>query len=349
MLALIQSFFHWWGAELASCLPRKLRFERAWAGNDLVLHLDEHEAVLARERNDGSVEILERLPRARAKPGAEQRGAPVRLRLPAERALRLSIALPAAALENLREAVSFQLDRYTPFQADQVHVACTAGERGAADERVAVATTLVERPVVARAIAEARRLGFAVRAVEVEAAEPRGKADLLPLPELRTRSLSQFALTGAAALLVLALAAAAASYPFFREEARADAVQQRLATARVKAEEAQKLEQEIAAERAAANFLVDRKRATPMAVDILAELTRIAPDDTWLSSAEYSGKDVQITGISRSASALLGRFEQSTLLRNAQFRSPVTPDAASGNEHFVISADVAGADAGSSP
>ena len=341
-LALVQSFFHWWGTELAACLPQWLRIERAWSGNDLVLHLDEHEGVLARERADGSVEILERLA-AGAKGGTERRGAAVRLRLPAERALRLVLPLPAAALENLRDAVSFQLDRYTPFEASQVYLACTAGEREDDGDRVAVAATLVERPIVARAIASAQQLGFAIRAVEVEGAGPRAKADPLPLPELRTRSRGQFALTAAAALLLVALAVAAASYPFVREEARAAAVQQRLAAARTKAEAAQKLEQEIDAEKAAANFLVDRKHATPMALDLLAELTRIAPDDTWLSSASYSGKEIQITGLARSASALLGRFEQSKLFKNAQFRSPVTPDAASGDEHFVISVGVAGA------
>jgi general secretion pathway protein L len=210
---------------------------------------------------------------------------------------------------------------------------------------VSVATTVVERSIVARALGEARRLGFAVRAVEIEAAEPRAKPDLLPLPELRTRSFGQFALTGAAALLVAVLAAAAALYPFVREGARADALQQSLAAVRVKAEAVQRLEKGIESERAAANFLVDRKRTAPMAVDLLAELTRIAPDDTWLSSAQYTGNQIQITGLSRSASALIGRFEQSKIFANAQFRSPVTPDQASGDEHFVISADVAAAGA----
>lgn len=335
-LALIQAFLHWWGAELAACLPHWLRIERAWAGNDLVLFVGEHEAVLTRERSDGGVDVIERLGGAPSRHTGS-----VRLRLPAERALRLVLKLPAAALENLRDAVSFQLDRYTPFQADQVYFTCAVGERDG--ERIDVATTLVERPIVARALAEARHLNFSVRAVEIEAAEARAEADVIPLPELRTRSLGQFAVTAAAALLLLALAAAAASYPFVREEARADLVQKSLASVRVKAEAAQKLEKEIEAEKQAANFLVDRKHTAPMALQLLAELTRIAPDDTWLSSAQYSGKDLQITGLSHSASALLGRFEPSNILKNAQFRSPVTPDATSGDEHFVISVSVAGA------
>jgi len=339
-IALLQGFFHWWGAELLSCLPRWMRFERAWSGNDLVLHLDEREAILARERSDGSAEILRRLS-AQAPRSAGRGGTLVRLRLPAGRALRFVLLLPAAALENLREAVAFQLDRYTPFEANQVYLTCAVRESDG--DHVAVATTLVERPIVERAIADAKNLGFLVRAVEVDAAEPRGKADTLPLPELRTRSLGQSALTAAAALLMLVLAAAAIAVPFLREEAAADAVQKQLAAVRAKAEAAQKLEKEIAAERQAANFLADRKRSSPMALDLLAELTRIAPDDTWLSSVSLTGKQVQITGLSRSASALLGRFEQSKVFSNAQFRSPVTPDQATGDEHFVISTDVAGA------
>ncbi|HXQ52418.1 MAG TPA: PilN domain-containing protein [Stellaceae bacterium] len=343
-LLVTQRFFHWWGAELAACIPARLRIETPWARDDLILQLGPREAVLGHDRGDGRFELEERLALP-AGPGriARDRGASVRLRLAADAALRLTIQLPQAALENLDEAVAFQLDRYTPFLPEQVYIACEAGERAAGSDTVAVAATVVERQAVADAVAQAQRLGFTVASVEVGRGEarpsPRDKAaDMLPVPELRARSLGQLALAAAAIVLLVALSAAAIVLPFDREEARADALRQQLAAARGKAEAAQRLEKEIEAQKLEANFLVDRKRGRISALDVLAELTRLAPDDTWLTSAQYSGTQVQIAGLSSSSSGLIGRFEKSDILHKAEFRSPVTPDQTTGREHFAISA-----------
>jgi general secretion pathway protein L len=342
IIGLIRRFFQWWGAELAACVPAWLRLELPWAREDLVLLLGPREAVLGRDRPDGRFEPMERIPLAEPRAASRERGASVRLRLGGEAALRLGIPLPPAALENLEDAVAFQLDRYTPFLPEQVYIACAPGEREEGAAQVTVATTVVERRAVADAVALAQHLGFAVTGVEVARGEARERAaDLLKIPELRRRPLGQFALTAAAAVLLLALGAAAVTLPFAREEARAGALSQLVAAARAKAEAAQRLETEIAAQEREANFLVDRKRARASALDILAALTRIAPDDTWLSNAMFDGKQVQISGLTSSASGLVGRFEKSDLFRKAEFRSPVTPDPRSGHEHFVISAELA--------
>ena len=309
--------------------------------------LGAREAVLGHDRSDGRFEAVERLPLAGgAAPGLRDRQAPVRLRLAADAALRLVIPLPAAALENLDEAVAFQLDRYTPFLPEQVYIACAAGERAAGTDIVPVAATLVERRIAEEAVAAAQRLGFTVAALEVGRGDARDRtADTLAVPELRGRSLRQLALTAAAAIVLVALGAAAIGLPFMREEARADAVRQQLAALRGKAEEAQRVEKEIDAQKQEASFLIDRKRDGASALEILAELTRLAPDDTWLSSAQFSGTQVQIAGLSSSASGLIGRIEKSEIFHKAEFRSPVTPDPATGREHFVISAQVARAGA----
>jgi general secretion pathway protein L len=255
--------------------------------------------------------------------------------------LRLTIPLPQAALENLDEAVAFQLDRYTPFLPEQVYLACAAGERAAGSDVVPIAATIVERRIAEDAVGTAQRLGFTVAAIEVGRGDTRERtADTLAVPELRGRSLGQFAVTAAAAVVLLALAAAAIGLPFAREADRAEALRQQLAAVRGKAEAAQRVETEIAAQKLEANFLVDRKRDRASALAILAELTRLAPDDTWLSSAQFSAAQVQIAGLASSASGLIGRIETSELFHKAEFRSPVTPDQATGHEHFVISAQV---------
>jgi general secretion pathway protein L len=342
VFVLARRFFHWWGAELAACLPLRLRLD-APMRRSRVLFLGPREFVLGHERGDGGIAIERRVPLSAASGrAASEAHAPVRLRLAAERALRLEIPLPAAALENLDQAIAFQLDRYTPFSPDQVYLARAVGERMTGSDAVPVSVTLVERSVVASAIAHAERSGFTVGSVEVAREAGSGMAaDLLQVPELRARSLGQFALTAAAAALLVALASAAAILPFAREAASAAALRQELAAARTKADAVLRLEKSIETRKAEASFLIDRKRARVSAIEILAELTRLAPDDTWVTSATFSGTEVEISGLSGSASDLLGRIDTSPMFHKAEFRSPVTPDPKTGKEHFAIAAQVA--------
>ena len=341
-LVLVQRFLHWWSAELLACVPARLRLDYPWARKDLVLLLGPREAVLGHDRSDGRFEVVERLALSGRMPhAARDRLTQVRLRLAADAALRLTIPLPQAALENLDDAVSFQLDRYTPFLPEQVYIACAPGERAAGSDTVPIAATIVERRIAEDAVAAAQRLGFTVASVEVGRGDPRERtADMLAVPELRGRSLGQFAVTAAVAVLLFALVAAAIGLPFVREEERAGALRQQLAAVRATAEAAQRVEKEIDAQKQEANFLVDRKHDGASALAILAELTQLAPDDTFLMSAELTGTQIQIAGVASSASGLIGRIEKSELFRKAEFRSPVTPDQASGREHFVISAQV---------
>jgi general secretion pathway protein L len=333
-LVLSRRFFQWWGAELAACIPAGMRLETPWTRRSLVLLLGPREAVVGHERGDGRLEVDERLSLAGGpNRAARDRHVPVRLRL--------DIPLPAAALENLDEAVAFQLDRYTPFLPEQVYLACAAGERTAGTNVVPVSAVVVERRVVDDAVAEAQRCGFTVASVEVARGDMRDAAvDMLPVPELGACSLRQSVLTAAVVVLLLALSAAAAILPFAREEARADALRQQIAAARGRADTAQRLEKAIETQKAEASFLADRKRDRVSALEILAEVTRLAPDDTWLSSAEFSGTEVQISGVSASASDLIGRIDTSEIFHKAEFRSPVTPDQKTGHEHFAIAAQV---------
>ncbi|MGH7090151.1 MAG: PilN domain-containing protein, partial [Stellaceae bacterium] len=305
------------------------------------LLLRAHEAILGHDRGDGRFEPIKRLTRDDAgRRGAVRAQEPaVRLRLGSDMALRVAIPLPVAALENLPQAVSFQLDRYTPFMPDQVYFACKPGEREG--NIISVAATIVERTSVAEAIAAAKRLGFSVNAIEIEDGSGRDAVpDLLSVPEIGRASRRQIALTAASVVLLAALGAAAVLLPMHRQEDRIAALDQRIAAARIDAEASLRIAKAIEADRRAADFLVDRKRNQPSAIDVLLELTRLAPDDTWIERAEFSNGTVEVSGISPSASGLIARFETSKVLHNAEFRSPVTPDPTTGREHFVISAHV---------
>src|SRR5262249_14555290 len=93
------------------------------------------------------------------------------LRLPADRALRLSLSLPAAAQRNLAQVIAFEIDRRTPFNRDEVYWAHRVTELDRAKKRMRVELVVVLRTVAAAALRTAAALGIAVARAEVASAE----------------------------------------------------------------------------------------------------------------------------------------------------------------------------------
>jgi general secretion pathway protein L len=84
------------------------------------------------------------------------------------------------------------------------------------------------------------------------------------------------------------------------------------------------------------SFVVDEKRRIPTAVEVLDEITRTLPDDTWLLQLVFRDGTLRISGYSENPSALIRLLEQSALLTEVRFSSPVTMDPRLGRERFNI-------------
>jgi general secretion pathway protein L len=91
----------------------------------------------------------------------------------------------------------------------------------------------------------------------------------------------------------------------------------------------------------AAGFLATRRAASPLAVELLADITRLLPDDTFLDRLVIGQDNVQMQGKSRNAQQLIERVNESQLLSAASFRGSTRLDARSGLEIFELNATVA--------
>ena len=302
--------------------------------------------MLGRDRADGSVDILQRFTLRDGKPVPLTRSAvdssafpntnPVTLRLPADLGLRKTIRLPIAALENLREAVSFQLDHHTPFSSEEAYFDSKLLQRDDAAGQLIIEATVVARKVVDHARAAAETLGCHVGAVEIMAAAPTNANTRLFVPNLRRRPHRQRVLNGATALLLVGLIGVAAVFPLVRTHMQEHRLAQRLDSARHQAETAAKLDKQNQNLQREANFLATRAAAHPSALNVWLELTKLTPDDTWLEVVQYTGNEIEFSGVSSSASAFIGRLAQSSIFKNLGFRSPVTSDPRAGRERFQI-------------
>jgi len=96
-------------------------------------------------------------------------------------------------------------------------------------------------------------------------------------------------------------------------------------------EEARKAEQAKAA--------IDAIRAGDVGkVKLLEELTRIIPEDSFLTEFHYKAdeKKIKLSGFAVSASKLIPLLEESPLFDNVKFTSPITTDKRTGKERFRL-------------
>jgi general secretion pathway protein L len=89
-----------------------------------------------------------------------------------------------------------------------------------------------------------------------------------------------------------------------------------------------------------ANFLSRKKHDTPLMVDLLEDLTKRLPDDTYLERLNVDDKDkIELQGLSDDASKLIGLLNQSTLLANPGVQGTIQPDPRTKKDRFNITLD----------
>lgn len=356
----VSRFLRWWGGELAACLPRSLR-RAAEAGVRQRLIVQPGDAAvrlyLAKgsslqpigevpsaprdaqgQRNAGQAAAVDRILRDAGLEGGE-----VWLVLPRDKVLRRTVELPAAAAENLREVLGFEMDRHTPFKANEVYFDYRVVDRDAAKKRLRV-----DLVVVPRALAdEARQMldGWGVAPDRIGVAEP-GKAprddvDLLPAEAAPSRGGTLRRINLALAALLVALAVAALYIPYQRSQARLAATEQALDEVRAAALEASSLQERVTSTVARTRLLTDRKINRASATAILAEVTRLLPDHTWVLKFALRDGQVTVAGYSAQPASLIAILEASPLFTEVRFSSPVTLDQRVGLERFNLSAVLA--------
>jgi general secretion pathway protein L len=151
-------------------------------------------------------------------------------------------------------------------------------------------------------------------------------------------------LNRALVILALLLAVAAVAIPLRQQRSAADALERQVAAARAAAEQSLALRERLDGLHASARLLVDQKAQTPLTVEVLAELTRLLPDQAHVVQLTLRGTELQVHGFAKAASELIGLLDQSDLFRAPQFRSPVTQDPRQEAERFHISVELAGSE-----
>jgi general secretion pathway protein L len=344
---MFREFWIWWTERLAELVPERWRRFGSSSEDAMVIApagspVGEVESVIVSLRRNGREMPLGQFGLAGS--GLRDLPRPVGnaavLRLGAADVLCKSVTLPLAAQRDLAQALSFEMDRETPFNSEELFWSHRIAVRDRLRGQLSVRLLLVPRAELATLLDALRAAGIMPKRAEIADGPDRGC--YLPLDSDRGRlhgTTGRRLLRWLAPAACIGLALAAAATPFVKQGLALAGLDREISAGRATAVAADRLRKEI--DRLSDMIgLIDRERdkaGRPLAT--LAELTRMLPDDTYLIELQQRQR-LTLVGRSAGASRLIGALTGDTPLRNPVFAAPVTRIEGSRPEVFTITAEI---------
>jgi general secretion pathway protein L len=338
------------GDTVLSLLPEGLRRQLGMRHRRLLLGL-EGEGLSLRAQLDDRSSLIGVLPlddtilleQLRAHLDQGSASVPRWLMLDAAQVLRPVLSVPAAAEARLREVMQHEIDRQTPFAADQVSFEPRVLARDPQSRQLKVELVVLPKARLDAALAKLGPLAAGLAGVDVLGTDgQRLGVNLLPLTgrsarQERGRDLNRWLALGT----VLALGTAMWLSLDNRSQALAD-YSSRVDSAKKQARDVRTLRNALRASAEAANFLAKRRAQMPTTLEVLDDLTRRIPDSTSLEKISINDGNMVLIGQSQQASAMVGLLQGSALVRTPTLTGSVQTDPRTGKERFTLTAVVAG-------
>jgi len=341
---LLGEFFDWWGRQLLDLVPARLRSGGVEADALIADAGTPGQLTLFRRRRGleqrlGQVRVDDPAGLAlRTALAGRPRGEPVLLRLPLGAALERSVTLPLAAERDPERVLGYEMERLTPFTADEVFWGFGVEQRDRARSRLVLRLTVVPRAAVAPLIQLLASHGG--RPDLLEAATPDGVRGIRLVHAgaktrqawLSTRGLA----VAAAALAVLVLAS-----PFLRQSLELGDLQDRLDSMAPHIRQAEQLRRQISGAGAGGDAVAAETRRVGDTLEALAAITEILPDDSYLTEFTMRERKMTLSGLSASAPRLISGLSADPRIKNPAFTAPVTRSETNHNDVFSIRAELA--------
>jgi general secretion pathway protein L len=350
--AMLKEFVTWWAQQWLDLLPTRFSAMGRW-DSALVIDLpveeprpDESAFTLVRRVNGRESLIgrvaadaagLAEIRRARRR---KRGGLDLLLRLPPGSLLEHRFAIPLAAERDAAQVLRYEIDRVTPFAAEEVVWTWAAERRDRERGRLLVRLSLASRRPLETLIRRLSAAGLSPRCVEAAAAD--GSLRHLPLESqvgAGNTLLRSFARVAAMACVILAVTAAALPFAFQQERLlRADRA---IALLQPRVAEAMALRRRILGEAAGADIVGATEARVGDALQALAAVTNVLPDNTFLTAFSLAQRNIALTGQSPDPAGLIAALSADPLIGNPSFSAPVTAAPNGHGSLFSISANLA--------
>ena len=333
---MIGAFLTWWKEQLLSLWPGQASDRR----RDVVSAALRGGALDVSVRRGGRTGALGTFPldatgMAALAAAIGARRPPLELALPAGMMLEHAITLPLAAERDPAAVLRFEMDRLTPFAANELYWGWAVDRRDRVRSQLQLHLWLVLRGQVDGVLGLLRGAGLH--------------------PALLMGASRQIGLDGAAAgawsrrgavgwaVACAVLSAAAIVIPFVQQSRAEDRIEQQIATRRPAVDRAEALRRQLAAASAVVDVLASQRAKVGDPLAVMAALTDILPDDTVLTELALRQRVITISGASGAAARLIAALAADPAIRDPAFTAPVTRNETTHTDGFSIRAVAASA------
>jgi general secretion pathway protein L len=340
---IVGDFFAWWLRQLADLLQRFTRGGTTQIPDALVIDPNGEPAgaeISIWLRRSGTETLITRCAPSAAMLSQipQSYRFPAVLRLREGDVLQKQLTLPLAAQTDLDQVLTFEMDRETPFVADEVYwnheVEAVNRSRGTMSIRLA----LLPKRQLTELLATLTQAGVTPRWAEIGPAGGKPPHLLLDGGHWPRRGGNRLLWPVAVCCLFLALGAAIT--PFVVQAFRSSALDREIEAVGPAAAQADELRRQIGdLGREAALFRTEIDKAG-RPLETLVAITRLLPDDTYLTEVELRQGKVSLSGRSAGAARLIGALAADGRFRNPAFVAPVTRLEALKAEVFSIVTEV---------
>ncbi len=336
-------FLDWWLGELWALVPDRLKQQLHLLPDKLwVIQLDEHRFRWELQTPEstqtlGELDLREEAAAPMARQWLETQGEQdlqVWLQLLPTQVLRRPLKLPLAARDNLRQVLRFEMDRHTPFQADQVIFDACVRQVDTASALLGVELVLVPRQRLENLLEQLKPWQLPLAGITVQGLED--CANLLPEDRQTTVDRSERRLNSLLLAVVAVLVFLLGFNAIDQRERTIRQLDEDIAQARQKAAVAARLRESLDAAVQSARWLHDRKLKHPLMLQALLELTEALPDDAWVQRMEYNKGVFKIQGVAVSANELLKKLDRLPHLKSPEIVGAITEDRLTHKEKFHI-------------
>lgn len=336
-------FLAWWQQQLKECVPLSLRNKMAQSRRPALWSPADDRVWLAAGALTESKPFLSS--------ALAQRGGSAAVVIGEANGFRRELEMPLAVQDRLQQVLGYELDRLTPLKASELYYDFRVKQKNLSAGTCTVELAAAPRMRVDPMLAEAKRRNIVVTRMLLSPSDVDTPLDLLKTAQAaaddgnKPRSWITPALIGLCAALVIMLVA----LPLWQMRQYILALQPIESVAKTDAEVASLVQRQLEKQISEYNLPLARKYSGPLVVQLLDDLSKRLPDDTWAQSIEIrtmptqKTKEVVLQGETGSGGKILQIVQESPLIKDPTFKATMTRVAPNA-ERFHIAGEIVAAE-----
>lgn len=332
-----QQFLSWWKQHLWECVPASLRDKYTRSRRPAMLAVADDRFWAA------GADLGDARPFAHSAM-AQSGGGEVALVVGEQNGFRRQIEFPLAVEAKLGQVLGYELDRLTPLKASELYYDFRIVRRNTDSNTCAVELVATPRMRVDPMIEAVKQKGLTVSRILLSAQDVDSSLDL----QARAAAVEEgagdtsrwinWALGGVCVLLLAAIIA----FPLWQMRQYVIELLPVEANAKAEAETASVLQRQLEKQVGEYNLPLTRKHSTPLVVQVLDDLSKRLPEDTWAQTVDIKTvpnqktKEVSVQGETGSGGKILQIVQESPLLKDPTFKAAMTRVAPNAERFHIV-------------